>query len=82
MRRVSRPSILDEPSPDDFVGAVIRTHERIRSNLRALGRGAAFSPAAESSADARTISVYCLHHGVEATFQLRLRQAEHRWLAG
>jgi hypothetical protein len=81
MRPVSKPNIPDEPTPDDFVGAVIRTHEQIRSNLSALRRGAARSPAGDSSADARTINIYCRHHGVEAT-QQPLWQAQHRWLAG
>jgi hypothetical protein len=80
MRPVSGPSMLDELTPDDFVGAVMRTHDRIRSNLNALKRGATVSPAVESSDDARIVSVYCLHHGVE-TSPRPGRHAEPRWLA-
>ncbi len=81
MRPVSEPIMLDEPTPDDFVGAVIRTHERIRSSLNALRRGAIVSPAFESSDDARIVSVYSLHHGVETGPRPGLRHAALPWLA-
>lgn len=80
MGPVSSKNILDELTPDDFVGAVMRTHDRIRSNLNALKRGATVSPAGEPPDDARVISVYCLHHGVE-TNPRPGRHAEPRWLA-
>jgi hypothetical protein len=80
MRPASGPSILDALTPDDFVGAVMRTHDRIRSNLSALVRGAAVSLPAESPDDASIISVYCLHRGVE-THRRGLRHADPRWLA-
>ena len=80
MRPVSESSMFDELTPDDFVGAVMRTHERIRSNFQALKRGATVSPAVEGSDDARIIRVYCLNHGVK-TPQPGLRSAEPRWLA-
>ncbi len=81
MRPASRPSMLDELTPDDFVGAVMRTHDRIRSSLSALKRGAAVPPAAESSDDASIISVYCLHRGVETHHRRRPWHPDPRWLA-
>jgi hypothetical protein len=80
MRPVSGPVMVEELTPDDFVGAVIRTHERIRSNLSALKRGETGS-ATESPADAQIISVYCLHHGVETRLRSGHRQTGPRGLA-
>lgn len=81
MRPASGPSTLDELTPDDFVEAVMRTHDRICANLSALKRGAAVSLPAESSDDASIISVYCLHRGVETPRRRGLRHADLRWLA-
>ena len=81
MRPASRPVLLEELTPDDFVGAVLRTHDRIRSNLNALKRGAAGSPATESSDDAQIINAYCLHHGVETRRLSGHRRAGPRGLA-
>jgi hypothetical protein len=41
---------LEEPTPEEFVDAVIRTHERIQSKLRALARDADSSYIRPSSA--------------------------------
>lgn len=81
MRPVSGPVLLEEPTPDDFVGAVMRTHDRIRSNLNALRWGATGTPATESADDAEIISAYCLHHGVETRRLPGRRSAGPRWLA-
>lgn len=83
MRPASGPVSLEELTPDDFVGAVMRTHDRIRSNLNALKRSATGSPAteAESPGDAQIITAYCLHHGVETRRLPGHRHAGPRWLA-
>lgn len=82
MRPVFTCCAAEEPTTEEFVGAVIRTHEQIRSNLSALRRGAAGSSALEPSADERTINVYCVHHAVETAPRPALRRFERRWLAG
>jgi hypothetical protein len=81
MRPASGPILLEELTPDDFVVAVMRTHDRIRSNLNALKRGATGSAAPESPDDAQIIGVYCLHHGVETHLASRRRHAGPRGLA-
>jgi hypothetical protein len=81
MRPASCPDLLEELTPDDFVGAVMRTHDRIRSRLNALKRGASGSPAAEPADDAQIIDAYCLHHGVEARRLSGHQHAGSRWLA-
>ncbi len=81
MRPAPGPVLLEELTPDDFVGAVLRTHDRIHSNLNALKRGATRSPATESPDDAQIISAYCLHHGVEPRRLSGPRRADPRWLA-
>lgn len=73
--------LLEEFTPDDFVGAVMRTHDRIRSNLNALKRGAARSAATVSPDDAQIISAYCLDHGVETRLASGRRHARPRGLA-
>jgi hypothetical protein len=54
-----------QPSDEDFVNAVIRTHERIRSKLRALGRDKAPRDAGGASEESAIIRAYFRLHGVE-----------------
>ena len=55
-----------DPTDEEFVDAVIRMHERIRSQLQAFSRGARRpeSDAAVEAAD--IIRAYCLSYGVDA----------------
>ena len=73
---------IEESSTEEFIGAVIGPHEQIRSNLSALRHGAAGSLVLGPSADDRTITIYCVHHGVETAPPPALRRLQHRWLAG
>lgn len=57
---------LDEPTDEEFVGAVIHTHERIRSKLRALSHGTSVRDRDWAFDDAEIIRAYSLSHGVEA----------------
>ncbi len=76
LRRLTNPTI------EEFVGAVIHTHERNRSNLRALSWGAAGPDMDDAAEDADIIRTYCLSHGVDPRQIAQIVPAEPRWLAG
>lgn len=54
------------PSDEEFVVAVIRIHERLHANLRALalGGGRVLDPV--DPGEGEVIRAYCAAHGVEA----------------
>ena len=68
-----------EPTDEEFVGAVIKTHERIRSELRAMLRGDAPRPTSAGSVDAEIIWGYNVSHGVNPGQVTECRRAERRW---
>ena len=76
LRRLTNPTI------EEFVGAVIQTHERNRSNLRALLRGADGPDSDDAAEDADIIRAYCLSYGVWSRQIAETGTAEPRWLAG
>lgn len=71
----------DEPAVEEFVDAVIQTHERMRSDLRAMLRGEAHRNAGTAAAEARIIRAYNLSHGIDAGRLKEIRRAAPRWLA-
>jgi len=71
---------LTDPTIEEFVDAVIHTHERNRSKLRALSQRAAFPQMEEAAED--IIRAYCLSYGVDSRQIAETRPAEPRWLAG
>ena len=71
----------NEPTVEEFVSAVIQTHERTRSELRAMLRGEAHRNAEAASAEARIIRAYNLSHGMDTGQLKEIRRAEPRWLA-
>jgi hypothetical protein len=69
------------PTDEEFVSAVIKTHERIRSELQAMLRGTAPRTTGEGSADAETIWDYNLSHDVDPGTVTEFRRADPRWMA-
>jgi len=55
---------LEEPTPEEFVDAVIRTHERIQSQLRALARNTDARDDGWPAWAAETIRSYSTSYGV------------------
>lgn len=70
-----------DPTDAEFVDAVIHTHERIRSELQALSRGASRPGDDGTAEDAEIIRAYCLSHGVDTRKIGGSRRVEPRWLA-
>jgi hypothetical protein len=73
---------LTDPTVEEFVDAVIHTHERNRSKLLALSRGAAGRNIDDATEDADIIRAYCLSYGVYSRQIAENGPAEPRWLAG
>lgn len=73
---------LTDPTIEEFVDAVIHTHERNRSKLRALLQGAAGPEIEDAAEDADIIRAYCLSYGVDSRQIAEIGSAEPRWLAG
>ena len=57
---------LEEPTPEEFVDAVIRTHERIQSKIRALARNVDARDDGWPAWVAETIRSYSTSYGVNA----------------
>jgi hypothetical protein len=76
LRRLTNPTI------EEFVDAVIHTHERNRVNLLALSQGAAGPDFDDAAEDADIIRTYCLSYGVWSRQSRETGPVEPRWLAG
>ncbi len=73
---------LTDPTIEEFVDAVIHTHERTRSKLRTLSHGMAAAEIDDAAEDADIIRAYCLSYGVDPRQITETGPAERRWLAG
>jgi hypothetical protein len=73
---------LTDPTIEEFVSAVIHTHERNWSNLRDLSRGGAGVEIDDGAEDADIIRAYCLSYGMDSRQIAATGPAEPRWLAG
>lgn len=71
----------DEPTDEEFVNAVIQTHERIRSRLRTLAGDRISRDAGEASAEAKIIRAYNLSHGIGTGRIKEIPRVEPRWQA-
>ncbi len=66
LRRPAACGTRAEPSDGEFVAAVIRVHERIRKELRALAHGEVRAPGSAEHDEDAVIRAYCASYGVAA----------------
>jgi len=78
LEELRRPT---DPTIEEFVDAVIHTHERNRSKLRALSHGMAVLEIDDAAENAAIIRAYCLSYGVDPKQFAETGPAEARWLA-
>jgi len=78
LEELRRPT---DPTIEEFVDAVIHTHERNRSKLRALSHGMAVPEIDDAAENAAIIRAYCLSYGVDPKQFAETGPAEARWLA-
>jgi hypothetical protein len=71
-----------DPTIEEYVDAVIQTHERNRSKLRTLSRGLAIPEIDDGAEDADIIRAYCLSYGVDPSQLGETQPAEPQWLTG